>query len=165
MGKANKKGKGQGEIFDFARIDNLFLIASEKVDLPGHEFVSQENQDYFTFSEKSLYKIGNFFDVVGTKIYQWKRNAVLENEENRNACFMEAFAYCEYGKEPIVFKSITKGKIAREKSGSYGWSWDFIFIPDGYEKTMGNYPDEERCLVWNTDAYHELAEFLKNKED
>ncbi len=82
MGKANKKGKGQGEVFDFARIDNLFLIASEKVDLPGHEFVSQENQDYFTFSEKSLYKIGNFFDVVGTKIYQWKRNAVLENEEN-----------------------------------------------------------------------------------
>ena len=39
------------------------------------------------------------------------------------------------------------------------------FFPDGYEKTMGNYPDEERCLVWNTDAYHELAEFLKNKED
>ena len=64
---------------------------------------------------------------------------LLENENNRNACFIEAFAYCEYGKDPIVFKSITKGKIAREKSGTYGWSWDFIFIPDGYDKTMGNY--------------------------
>ncbi|UKI26558.1 MAG: hypothetical protein L6V91_07235 [Bacilli bacterium] len=26
---------------------------------------------------------------------------------------------------------------------------------------MGNYPDEERCHVWNTDAYTELADYLK----
>lgn len=90
---------------------------------------------------------------------------LLEGVENRNACFREAFAYCEYGKEPVVFTSVTKGKIALEKSGEYGWSWDFIFIPDGYDKTMGCYPDEERCFVWNTDAYYELAEYLKNKED
>lgn len=90
---------------------------------------------------------------------------LLEGVDNRNACFMEAFAYCEYGKDPIVFKSITKGKIAKEKSGTYGWSWDFIFIPEGHDKTMGNYPDEERCHVWNTDAYTELAGYLKNKED
>ena len=41
---------------------------------------------------------------------------LLEGVDNRNACFMEAFAYCEYGKDPIVFKSITKGKIAKETS-------------------------------------------------
>ena len=90
---------------------------------------------------------------------------LLEGVDNRNACFMEAFAYCEYGKDPIVFKSITKGKIAKEKSGTYGWSWDFIFIPDGYDKTMGHYPDEERCHVWNTDASPDLADYLRNKED
>ena len=89
---------------------------------------------------------------------------LLENENNRKACFIEAFAYCEYGKKPKVFKSITNGTISRKKSGKYGWSWDFIFIPDGYDKTMGNYPDDERCLVWNTDAYHELANYLKNKD-
>lgn len=89
---------------------------------------------------------------------------LLDGVENRNACFIEAFAYCEYGKDPIVFKSITKGKIAQEKSGEYGWSWDFIFIPEGYDKTFANYPDDERCYIWNTDAYKELAEFLKNKE-
>ena len=89
---------------------------------------------------------------------------LLENEENRNACFIEAFAYCEYGKEPVVFKSVTKGTIAKEKSGSYGWSWDFIFIPEGEEKTMGNYPDEKRCLLWNTEGYHHLAKYLKTKK-
>ena len=40
--------------------------------------------------------------------------------------FIEAYAYCEYGKEPKVFKSITKGTIANKKSGKYGWSWDYI---------------------------------------
>lgn len=88
---------------------------------------------------------------------------LLGNEPNRNACFVEAFAYCEYGKEPIVFKSVTKGTISKEKSGKYGWSWDYIFIPEGKEKTMGNYPDEERFALWNTDAYYKLADFLKNR--
>ena len=88
---------------------------------------------------------------------------LLEGVENRNACFVEAFAYCEYGKEPVVFKSITKGTIAKEKSGKYGWSWDFIFIPDGKDKTLANYPDDERFLLWNTEAYHKLADYLKNK--
>ena len=88
---------------------------------------------------------------------------LLEGVENRRACFVEAFAYCEYGKEPIVFKSVTNGTIAKEKSGKYGWSWDFIFIPDGYDKPMGNYPDEERFLMWNTEGFYKLAEYLKNK--
>lgn len=89
---------------------------------------------------------------------------LLENESNRNACFIEAFAYCEYGKEPIVFKSITRGTIAKEKSGKYGWSWDYIFIPEGKDKTMANYPDDERFALWSTDAYCELAEYLKNEK-
>ena len=59
---------------------------------------------------------------------------------------------------------MTKGKIAETKSGTYGWSWDFIFIPDGYDKTMINYLNEERCRVWNTDAYTELVNYQKIKK-
>lgn len=47
---------------------------------------------------------------------------LLEGVENRKAHFVEALAYCEYSKEPVVFTSITKGTIAKEKSGKYGWS-------------------------------------------
>ena len=90
---------------------------------------------------------------------------LLDGVSDRRASFIEAFAYCEYGKEPVVFKSLTRGRIATEKSGTYGWSWDFIFIPDGYDKTMGNYPDDERCFVWNTDAYTELANYLSAKDN
>lgn len=86
---------------------------------------------------------------------------LMDGEKNRKAKFVQALALCQYGKEPVVFKSETSGTIALKKEGTYGWSWDFIFIPDGYDKTMGNYPDEERCYIWNTDAYAELVKFLK----
>ena len=88
---------------------------------------------------------------------------LLDGVKNRKAYFIEVLAYCMPGKEPIIFKSITNGSIAKEKSGKYGWSWDFIFIPEGYKKTMGNYKDEERFLMWNTQGYKKLADYLKNE--
>lgn len=90
---------------------------------------------------------------------------LLDGIKNRRASFVEAFAYCKYGCEPVVFKSITKGTIAKEKSGKYGWSWDFIFIPDGCDKTLANYPDKERFSLWNTDAYYKLADYLSTDID
>lgn len=106
---------------------------------------------------------GPYTHYVDEKLGEDGLLKLLEGVENRDACFIEAFAYCEYGKEPVVFKSITKGTIAKEKSGKYGWSWDFIFIPEGKDKTLANYPDDERFLLWNTEAYDKLADYLKNK--
>ena len=88
---------------------------------------------------------------------------LLEGVKNRKAYFIEVLAYCEYGKEPVIFKSITNGTISKEKSGSYGWSWDFIFIPEGETKTLGNFADDIRFKYWNMDAYNELAKYLKDK--
>jgi XTP/dITP diphosphohydrolase len=82
---------------------------------------------------------------------------------NRKAYFKEAIAYCEYGKEPVTFVGITKGTIAKEKMGTYGWSFDFIFIPDGQDKTLGCYPNEERWKFWSLEIYEKLADYLDNK--
>lgn len=89
---------------------------------------------------------------------------LLDGVEDRKAHFIEVLAYCEYGKEPITFTSITPGIISKEKSGKYGWSWDFIFIPDGESKTLANYPDEERFKLWDMDAYFKLAKFLNDTQ-
>lgn len=88
---------------------------------------------------------------------------LMDGVENRKAHFEEVLAYCEYGKEPIVFKSITNGTIAKTKSGEYGWSWDFIFIPEGETKTLGNFNDDIRFSYWNADGYQELAKYLNSK--
>ena len=63
-----------------------------------------------------------------------------------------------------IFKSITNGKIAKEKSGTYGWSWDFIFIPEGETKTLGNFDDDIRFKYWNMEGYNYLAKYLENKD-
>ncbi|MBQ8425429.1 MAG: non-canonical purine NTP pyrophosphatase [Clostridia bacterium] len=88
---------------------------------------------------------------------------LLDGVENRKASFVEAFAYCKVGKEPIIFKSITSGIISKEPQGSYGWGWDFVFIPDGEEKTLASFPDNERYLKWNTDGFYQIIEYLKEK--
>ena len=87
---------------------------------------------------------------------------LMEGKTDRYAYFIEALAYCEYGKDPIVIVSKTEGEIALEKSGEYGWSWDFIFIPKGETKTMGNFKDEDRWNLWNNTGYQKLAEYLNN---
>lgn len=89
---------------------------------------------------------------------------LMEDIDDRTAYFKEAIAYCEPGKEPIVFEGITKGKIAKEKSGSYGWSWDFIFIPEGENKTLGCFEDDKRWDFWSLDSYKKLVDYLEKKD-
>lgn len=88
---------------------------------------------------------------------------LMEGITDRTAYFKESIAYCKPGEKPIVFVGITKGTIATKKSGTYGWSWDFIFIPEGEEKTLGCFPDQQRWNFWSQDAYKELAKYLENK--
>ena len=86
---------------------------------------------------------------------------LMDGVSNREAYLKEAIAYCEPGCEPIVFEGFTNGKIALESSGEYGWGViDHIFIPEGEEKTLGNFPDKERWNFWSIDAYKELAKYL-----
>jgi len=89
---------------------------------------------------------------------------LMKGKTNRNAYYLEAFAYCEYGKEPVVFTAITKGRLATRKSGKYGMRIDPMFIPDGYDKTMAHFNDEKRFHLWNTSAYDKLAKYIIDKE-
>lgn len=89
---------------------------------------------------------------------------LLDGSSNRRAKFVEAFAYCEYGTDPVIFKSITTGTISKEKSGKYGWGWDFIFIPDGEDKTLASFSDSERYSKWSNDAFYQIIDYLSNRE-
>ena len=90
---------------------------------------------------------------------------LMDGIEDRSAYFKECIAYCEPGQEPIVFEGITKGKIALEPSGEYGLGTiDHTFIPEGEEKTLGCFPDEERWKFWSPDAYKNLAKYLDKKD-
>ena len=88
---------------------------------------------------------------------------LMEGMEDRKAKFVQALAFCEYGKDPVVFTSETLGTISKVKEGTHGWCWDFIFIPEGQEHTLGCFEDDERLKMWNDTGYLQLVDYL-NKE-
>lgn len=89
---------------------------------------------------------------------------LMQGITDREAYFLEVLAYTEKGKEPVVFVSKTKGTIALEKSGEFGWSYDKIFIPEGQSKTLASFPDDERWKFWNEDGYKDFANYLKKNK-
>lgn len=89
---------------------------------------------------------------------------LMEGIEDRSAYFKESIAYCEPGEEAVVFVGITNGTIDTKKTGTHGWSWDFVFIPEGEEKSLACFEDEDRWNFWSQDAYKELAKYLENKD-
>ena len=105
---------------------------------------------------------GPYTHYVDDTLGEDKILKLLEDEEDRSAYFIEVLAYCKYNEEPVTFTSITKGTISKVKQGEFGWSWDFIFIPEGQTKTLGCFEDETRFSFWNNDAYLKLADYLKS---
>lgn len=56
--------------------------------------------------------------------------------EKRTAYFKTAIALVEDGKREIITEGICKGHIAEEERGEHGFGYDFLFIPEGYDKTF-----------------------------
>lgn len=90
--------------------------------------------------------------------------ALMKNKSDRTAYYLEAFAYCEYQKEPVVFFSKTYGTIAKRKSGKNGRGFDKIFIPQNKTKTAANLTYEEFLKCFDDTGALALADYLKSKE-
>ncbi len=85
---------------------------------------------------------------------------MLNDQKERGAFYKESIAFCEFGKEPIVFESYTNGRIAIEAKGEHGWNFDRFFICDGDEETMACFDDEERIKKYNNANWKKLIEHL-----
>lgn len=69
------------------------------------------------------------------------------------------FAYCEPGKEPIVFSGGGTGTISYEARGTRGRWHDKFYIPDGETKTLSELREEnyEREATFWGDAKDQFA--------
>lgn len=88
---------------------------------------------------------------------------LMNGVKEREAYFLECLAYAEPGKKTKVFYSKTSGTLAQNTSGVYGWSWDRIFIPNGHIKTMANFDDDARAMLWSDEGYIELSKYLNEQ--
>ena len=86
-------------------------------------------------------------------------------EENRKARLEDCFAYCEPGKEPIVFSGGSTGTISKEAKGNLGRWHDKFYIPDGETKTLSELREKDRdyeAKFWG-DAKYKFAEWYQKK--
>ncbi len=86
----------------------------------------------------------------------------LAPHEDRSAQFRACIALIFNDRE-VLFEGIVKGRIALNKSGSEGFGYDPIFIPDGYDKSFAELPDEIKLgMSHRTRAVKKMFEFLEN---
>ena len=88
----------------------------------------------------------------------------MEGVTDRRAKFICAAAIAYRGKEIGVFTGDIHGVITEKPSGSNGFGYDPVFIPDGFDKTFAELSDDEKNAVSHRGrAMTALAAFLRNE--
>jgi len=67
-----------------------------------------------------------------------------------------------FDNETIFFKGVVRGKISSEPKGKYGFHYDPIFIPEGYNKTFAEMSsDEKNKISHRSIATQKLKKYLR----
>ncbi|MFK8103909.1 MAG: non-canonical purine NTP diphosphatase [Saprospiraceae bacterium] len=87
----------------------------------------------------------------------------LQNQPNRKAQFRTVIALIWEG-ETYLFEGIVKGTIALTKSGSEGFGYDPIFVPEGYDKCFAEMTTAEKNVISHRGrAMKKLLAFLQKQ--
>jgi XTP/dITP diphosphohydrolase len=91
---------------------------------------------------------------------------LLEGKK-RDAYFKTAAAFCEPGKDPVIFEGVMKGKITekifdKEKDVQ---PYERIFVPEGHDVTTSAMTREEKNIISHrAKAFRKLGEYLSKKK-
>lgn len=89
----------------------------------------------------------------------------LRENDDRNARFRTVIALIEKGKEHL-FEGVVEGVIAREKSGTQGFGYDPVFIPEGNSKTFAELGEDiKNTISHRARAVQKLAEYLASRHE
>lgn len=87
----------------------------------------------------------------------------LSGKENRKARFRTVITLIEDGVQK-QFEGIVNGQITQKRSGSDGFGYDPIFIPDGYDITFAEMSLEEKNKISHRGlAVQKLISYLSEK--
>lgn len=85
----------------------------------------------------------------------------LAPHENRRARFVTYITLILNDTEHI-FEGVLEGKIRKEKTGTNGFGYDPLFMPDGYDVTLAEMSMEQKNKISHrARAFRKMAEFLE----
>ena len=86
----------------------------------------------------------------------------LHGQSDRSARFRTVIALWLDGSR-YTFEGIAPGSITTERRGTGGFGYDPVFLPDGYDQTFGEMPDELKNRISHRyQALMELKKFLQS---
>ena len=90
---------------------------------------------------------------------------LLAGKKNRKVVFKDCLAYCEPGKDPVLFFSRGEGTIATKRGKRGSTAINEIFIPKGFDKPESEIPRDQMIKFWNKNVknFKALEKYLKNK--
>lgn len=84
----------------------------------------------------------------------------LEGKSNRDAQFRTVIALIFKG-ELQLFEGVVRGKIAIQKSGTTGFGYDPLIIPEGYDHTFADLPESVKTSISHrTNAVKKMLDYL-----
>ena len=88
----------------------------------------------------------------------------LEGETNRRARFRTAICLIEGGEERL-FEGIIEGHIIDHESGTEGFGYDPLFVPEGYDCTFAEMSgDEKNAISHRGRAVRKLVAYLHEQQ-
>ena len=88
----------------------------------------------------------------------------LEGETNRRARFRTAICLIEGGEEHL-FEGIVEGHIIDHESGTEGFGYDPLFVPEGYDCTFAEMSaDEKNAISHRGRAVRKLVAYLHEQQ-
>lgn len=87
----------------------------------------------------------------------------LDDTRDREAYFLSIIALAVNEDSIRIFKGRCRGRIADQPKGDYGFGYDPVFIPDGYDQTFGFLgPQIKDRISHRAKAVGNLRNFLKD---
>jgi XTP/dITP diphosphohydrolase len=88
----------------------------------------------------------------------------LNGIEERSARFITIVTLILSDKEQYIFEGKLEGSIVTSPSGSGGFGYDPIFLPNGYDKTLAEITPEEKNIISHRGiAIRMLSDFLNSQ--
>ena len=90
--------------------------------------------------------------------------AELAGVEDRRARFVCVIAIAFNGEVVETFEGEVRGKILTEERGEGGFGYDPLFVPEGYEQTFGEMPQElKNRISHRAAAFRKAMEFIEEQ--
>ena len=167
VGEANQVGKEHGiefvqlrEEYPEIRHDDVRKVAeagAEHVFDRIKEPVIVEDTGLFIDSLKGF--PGAYSAFVFKRIGNEGIIRLLGDSGDRSAEFTSAIGYCD-SEGVKVFDGAVKGKIGTQITGTAGFGYDSIFIPEGEEHTFGEDPELKARVSHRKKAFEGFCRFI-----